>query len=179
MDGRFALVTEQYPAGVELRGYAVRYRYLALPALSEAALYPDAQVFPGVELAACEIVTPVVAARDILYHPPSGWVHLRLWLRKFEEVSEAPELSALVQAGDGQIWGRSLQRAGDVLSVYPPTMWQPNEFVRVELDVNLNPLAQPGAYSVKIEAKGEPGVPLRNRPTRIRHSTRQEAQITN
>ena len=159
LDGRFALVTEQYPAGVELRGYAVRYRYPALPALSEAALYPDAQLFPGVQLAACEIVTPVVAARDILYHPPSGWVHLRLWLRKYEEISEAPELYALVQAGDGQIWGRSLQRAGDVLSVYPPTIWQPDEFVRVELDVNLNPLAQPGAYNVKVEAQGQPGVP--------------------
>ena len=159
LDGRFPLVTEQYPAGVELRGYAVRYRYPALPALSEAALYPDAQLFPGVHLVACEIVTPVVAARDTLYHPPSGWVHLRLWLRKYEEVSLAPELYALVQAGDGQIWGRSLQRAGDVLSVYPPTMWQPNEFVRVELDVNLNPLAQPGPYNVKVEAQGQPGVP--------------------
>jgi len=159
LDGRFALVTEQYPAGVELRGYAVRHRYSALPALSDTALYPDAQVFPGVELAACEIVTPVVAARDVLYHPPSGWVHMRLWLRKYEEVSEAPALFALVQAGDGQIWGRSLHRAGDVLSVYPPTMWQPNEFVRVELDVNLNPLAPPGAYNVKVEAEGQPGVP--------------------
>ena len=159
LDGRFPLVTEQYPAGVELRGYAVRYRYSALPALSEAALYPDTQVFPGAELAACEIVTPVVAARDILYHPPSGWVHLRLWLRAYEEVSEAPALYALVQAGDGQIWGRSLQRAGDVLSVFPPALWQPNEFVRVELDVNLNPLAQPGPYNVKVEAQGQPGVP--------------------
>ncbi len=159
LDRNFALITEQYPAGVEMRGYAVRHRYSALPALSDTALYPDAQVFPGVELAACEIVTPVVAARDILYHPPSGWVHLRLWLRKYEEVSEVPALFALVQAGDGQIWGRSLERAGDVLSVYPPTTWQPNEIVRVELDVNLNPLAPPGAYNVKFEAEGQPGVP--------------------
>ena len=158
LDGKFPLVTEQYPAGVEMRGYAVRYRYQALPALSEAAGHPQAQLFPGLELTACEVTTPVVAARDIIYHPPSGWVHLRLWMRKSEEVSEVPPLFALVQAGDGQIWGRSLERAGDVLSVYPPTMWQPDEFVRVELDVNLNPLAQPGAYNVKIEAEGQPGV---------------------
>ena len=159
LDGEFALVTEQYPAGVELRGYAVRHRFPALPALSETTLYPDAQLFPGVELAACEIITPVVAARDVLYHPPSGWVHLRLWLRTYEGVSEAPALFALIQSNDGQIWGRSLQRAGDVLSVYPPTMWQPNEFVRVELDVNLNPLAPSGVYNVKVEAEGEPGIP--------------------
>ena len=159
LDGKYPLVTEQYPAGVEMRGYAIRYRFPALPALSEAALYPDAPLFPGVNLAACEIVTPVVAARDILYHPPSGWVHLRLWLSKNEEVNQAPALFALVQAEDGQIWGRSLQRAGDVLSVYPPTIWQLNEYVRIELDVNLNPLAAPGAYNVKVEAEGEPGVP--------------------
>ena len=159
LDGRFPLVTEQYPAGVEMRGYAVRYRYQALPALPETAVHPQARLFPGVELTACEITTPVVAARDIIYHPPSGWVHLRLWMRKSEEVSEVPPLFALVQAGDGQTWGRSLERAGDVLSVYPPTMWQPDEFVRVELDVNLNPLAQPGLYNVKIEAEGQPGVP--------------------
>ncbi|MDE0197086.1 MAG: hypothetical protein OXK78_02765, partial [Caldilineaceae bacterium] len=159
LDGRFPLVTMQYPAGVEMRGYAVRYRYQTLPQLPETAVHPQAQLFPGVELAACEIITPVVPARDVLYHPPSGWVHLRLWMRKSEEVSEAPPLFALVQADDGQIWGRSLERAGDVLSVYPPTTWQPNEFIRVELDVNLNPLAQPGAYNVKVEAEGQPGVP--------------------
>ena len=159
LDSNFALITEQYPAGVELRGYAVRYRYPTLPPLPETAVYPDAQLFPGVELAACEIITPVVPARDVLYHPPSGWVHLRLWLRAFDVISEAPELFALAQADNGQVWGRSLQRAGDVLTVYPPTMWQPGEFVRVELDVNLNPLAPPGTYNVKVEAAGEPGVP--------------------
>ena len=159
LDGKFPIVTKQYPAGVEIRGYAVRYRYSTLPALSENAVHPQAQLFPGVELAACEIVTPVVAARDDLYHPPSGWVHLRMWLRTYEEVSEAPPFFALVQSHDGQIWGRSLEHAGDVLSVYPPTMWQPNEFVRVELDVNINPVAPPGMYNVKAEAEGEPGVP--------------------
>ena len=159
LDSNFALITEQYPAGVELRGYAVRYRYPTLPALPETAAYPDAQLFPGVELAACEIITPVVSARDVLYHPPSGWVHLRLWLRAVDIVSEAPAIFALVQAGDGQIWGRSLERAGDVLTVYPPTKWQPGEFVRVELDVNLNPVAPPGMYNVKAEADGQAGVP--------------------
>ena len=31
LDSNFALITEQYPAGVELRGYAVRYIYPTLP----------------------------------------------------------------------------------------------------------------------------------------------------
>ena len=159
LDANFPLITEQYPTGIHLRGYAFRYRYPTLPALADTAIYPDAQIFPGVELAACEITTPVVAARDVVYHPPSGWVHLRLWLRAYDVVGEELTIYALVQANDGQVWGRSMERAGDVLAVYPPTMWQPDEFVRVELDVNLNPLALPGVYNVKVEAAGQAGVP--------------------
>ena len=45
LDSNFALITEQYPAGVELRGYAVSYKYPTLPALPETAVYPDAQLF--------------------------------------------------------------------------------------------------------------------------------------
>ena len=176
LDANFPLITEQYPAGVDLRGYAVRYRYPTLPALPDMAVYPldkarphgegalaalsnAAPIFPGVELAACEIITPVVAARDFLYHPPGGWVHLRLWLRAYDVVEEEPTILALVQSGDGNVWGRSLERAGDVLAVYPPTIWKLDEIVRVELDVNLNPLARPGFYNVTVEAAGEAGVP--------------------
>ena len=159
LDANFPLITEQYPAGIDLRGYAARYRYPTLPPLPDAAVYPAAQIFPGIELAACELTSPVVAAHDVLYHPPSGWVHLRLWLRANVAVEKEPTIFALVQSDDGQVWGRSLERAGDVLAVYPPTMWQPDEFVRVELDVNLNPLAPPGLYNVKAEAAGEVGVP--------------------
>ena len=121
----------------------------------DTAVYPAAQLFPGVEMAACEIITPVVAARDIIYHPPSGWVHLRLWLRSSGDVDGEPAISALVVSEDGHVWGRSLQRAGDVLDVYPATRWQPGEFVRAELDVNLNPLALPGAYNVLVGAGGD------------------------
>lgn len=159
LDANFALVTEQYPTGIDVRGYAIRHRYPGLPALNSTAVYPGAQISPGIELAACEITTPVVAARDAIFHPPSGWVHLRLWLRANEVVEEGPEIFALVQSDDGQVWGRSLERAGDVLADYPPTMWQVGEFVRVELDVNLNPAALPGMYTVKAEAAGESGIP--------------------
>ena len=159
LDAKFPLITEQYPTGIGLRGYAVRHRYPTLPTLSDTAVVTNAQLFPGIELAACEITTPVVAARDVVYHPPSGWVHVRIWLRANEAIKEEPTVFSIIQSDDGSVWGRSLERAGDVLAVYPPTMWQPGEFVRVELDVNLNPLTSPGFYNVKVEAAGEIGVP--------------------
>ena len=159
MDANYPLITEQYPTGIHLRGYAVRHRYQELPELSDTTIFPNAQLFPGIELAACEIVTPVVAARDVIYHPPSGWVHLRIWLRAVRAIGEEPTILALIQSDDGNVWGRSLDRSGDVLAVYPPALWQPGELVRVELDVNLNPLTRPGSYNVKVEAAGEIGVP--------------------
>ncbi len=159
LDANFPLITEQYPTGIGLRGYALRHRYPTLPTLSDTAILPNAQLFPGIELAACEITTPVVAARDVVYHPPSGWVHLRVWLRANRAIEEEPTVFSIIQSDDGSVWGRSLERAGDVLAVYPPPMWQPGEFVRVELDVNLNPLTSPGSYNVKVEAAGEIGVP--------------------
>lgn len=159
MDANYPLITEQYPTGIHVRGYAVRHRYQELPELSDTTIFPNTQLFPGIELAACEIVTPVVAARDEIYHPPSGWVHLRFWLRAIQAVGEEPTIFALIQSDDGNVWGRSLERAGDVLAVYPPVLWQPGEYVRVELDVNLNPLTPPGSYNVKVEAADEIGVP--------------------
>lgn len=159
MDANYPLITEQYPTGIHVRGYAVRHRYQELPELSDRTVFPNAQLFPGIELAACEIVTPVVAARDVIYHPPSGWVHVRFWLRAIKAIGEEPTIFALIQSDDGNVWGRSLERSGDVLAVYPPALWQPGELVRVELDVNLNPLTRPGSYNVKVEAAGEFGVP--------------------
>ena len=79
LNANFPLVTEQYPAGVKLTGHALRYRYDSLPALGDAAIYPAAELAPGLTLAACEILTPQLAATDDAMHPPSGWVHVRLW----------------------------------------------------------------------------------------------------
>ena len=43
------------------------------------ACSPNTELVPGMTLAACEITTPTIAAADECLHPPSGWVHVRLW----------------------------------------------------------------------------------------------------
>ncbi|MCB0183083.1 MAG: glycosyltransferase family 39 protein, partial [Caldilineaceae bacterium] len=76
---RFPLVTELYPTGIKLSGFALQSQFVDLPPLGDDAFLPATELAPGVELAACEVLTPIVAAHETIMHPPSGWVHVRLW----------------------------------------------------------------------------------------------------
>lgn len=149
LDETYPLVTEQHPAGVDLRGYALHSRYDALPELSDQARYPQAELVPGLVLAACEIVTPVVDARDVAMHPPSGWVHVRIWWQAQVAVEEAYQSTARVVDAKG-VWGERLSRADEILDRYPTNDWTPGQFVREELDVNLNPRTAAGAYPLVV-----------------------------
>ncbi len=51
---RYPLITEAYPAGIKLTGYALKSRYEALPPLGPNALFPNVEAAPGLTLAACE-----------------------------------------------------------------------------------------------------------------------------
>jgi hypothetical protein len=148
------VITELYPAGLKLSGYMLQSRYAELPALSPAAVYPDAELQPGLRLAACEVLTPAVAARDDAMHPPSGWVHLRLWWL----ATDAPVADAVATAqviGPEGVWGDRLHRPTDALRMVPPSTWQEGEYVRDELDINLNPLTPAGEYPVIVGAAAE------------------------
>ncbi|MBX3054344.1 MAG: glycosyltransferase family 39 protein [Caldilineaceae bacterium] len=150
----YPLVTEQFPAGIKLSGYALHTRYAELPPLAATAVYPRAEVAPSIQLTACEIVTPRVAAGDIRMHPPSGWVHIRLWLRASAPVAENYPLFARVVGGDGTggdgVWGELLPRPDSSLERFPTSLWQPGEWMRVEGDINLNPATPPGPYRVVV-----------------------------
>ena len=145
----FPLITEQYPAGLKLSGYMLQSQFAELPTLSPAAVYPDAELQPGLRLAACEITTPVVAAQDDAMHPPSGWVHVRLWW-----VATAPLMTDYVATaqviGPEGVWGDRLHRPTEALRVHPTSTWPLDVWMRDELDINLNPVTPPGDYPVII-----------------------------
>ncbi|MBI3960988.1 MAG: glycosyltransferase family 39 protein [Chloroflexi bacterium] len=149
LDDHYPLVTEQYPAGIKLRGYALRTRYTDLPPLAENALYPGVEVAPAIQLTACEVVTPRVAARDVRMHPPSGWVHLRLWLRATGPVRADYQPSARIVDAQG-VWGELLPLSNGALERFPTTSWTTGELMRVEMDVNLNPETPPGSYEAVV-----------------------------
>ncbi len=152
----FPIITEQYPAGVQVIGYALRHRYEQLPTLSAAASYLDAELAPNLRLAACEVLTPALAARDERLHPPSGWVHIRLWWQATGAVDQA-YMPSVQMIGPEGVWGERLYREGEPLRKDPPTRWPVGSIVRDEVDVNLNPVTPPGDYPILVGLRDEAG----------------------
>jgi 4-amino-4-deoxy-L-arabinose transferase-like glycosyltransferase len=158
LNRNFPIITEQYPAGIKLTGYILQGRMAQLPPLGPQARYLDAELQPGLTLAACEITTPSVAARDELMHPPSGWVHVRLWWHATTPLTTDYISTAKVVGPEG-VWGDKLARTTESLRMWPTSTWTPGEFVRDEADINLNPVTPANTYSVVIgvaDASGQP-----------------------
>jgi hypothetical protein len=156
LNEHFPLVTEQYPTGIKLTGYAMQHRFAALPALGSQAVYPEVELAPGLILAACEMTTPVVGATDERLHPPSGWAHVRLWWQPTAPL--ATDYIPTVQVvGPEGVWGERLYRDGEVMRREPTSTWAPGGFVREEIDVNLNPVTPAGEYPVVVGLRDAAG----------------------
>ena len=164
LNQHFPLVTELYPSGIKLSGYALQSRFSVLPRLSPAAVYPAAEVVPGLQLAACEILTPQVAAQDDQMHPPSGWVHVRLWWRATGPLTDDYIATADVVGPEGA-WGVRLYRANEALRRWPTSSWQMGEIVRDEIDINLNPITPARDYPVMIGVMDSAGQPTGQQTT--------------
>jgi hypothetical protein len=156
LGGRHAIITEQYPAGVKLTGYALQSWFDALPPLAETAVRPQAELAPGVVLAACEILTPRLSATDDFLHPPSGWVHVRLWWQAAGPVT-ADYMATVQMVGPEGVWGDRLYRDNEALRRWPSSAWQPGPYLRDEVDVNLNPVTPPGRYPVVVGLRAADG----------------------
>jgi hypothetical protein len=145
----FPIITELYPAGIKLTGYILQDHVSQLPPLGPYATRPNAELQAGLFLAACEITTPVVAAKDEFLHPPSGWVHVRLWWHPTSPHAADYHSTAQVVGPEG-VWGDKLPRETETLHLYPTSQWMPGDYVREETDINLNPLTPPGVYPILI-----------------------------
>ncbi len=149
LQARFPLVTELYPTGIKLSGFALQSQFDRLPPLSDGVHLPAATLAPGLELAACELLTPVVAAQETMMHPPSGWVHVRLWWRAVGPIGDDYIASAEVVGPEGA-WGVRLYRENEALRRWPTRGWQPGTIMRDEVDINLNPVTPARTYPVRI-----------------------------
>ncbi|MCS6825690.1 MAG: hypothetical protein NZ553_03665, partial [Caldilinea sp.] len=152
----FPIITEQYPAGVQVIGYALRHRYEKLPELDAAASYLNAELAPNLRLMACEALPLALAARDERLHPPSAWVHVRLWWQATGVIDQA-YMPSVQMVGPEGVWGERLYRNEEPLRRDPPTQWPIGVIVRDEVDVNLNPVTPPGEYPIQIGVRDAAG----------------------
>ena len=141
---RYPLVTELYPPGLILKGYAPGYQLTARPARARAV---EIDFAAGLRLVGYELAQRRLSAQDALFHPPSNWIHLTLY---WTGSAVGPDVVPYAHLLDdqGQVWGASLERAGDALRLYPPSRWTAGQVIRQDLDVNLNPAAPSGRYQL-------------------------------
>ncbi|MEZ4618094.1 MAG: glycosyltransferase family 39 protein [Caldilineaceae bacterium] len=158
LQARYPLVTELYPAGIKLSGFALQSQFEQLPALAANAITPAATLVPGLALAACEVMTPVVSARDEIMHPPSGWVHVRLWWRATGSIDDDYIATAEVVGPEGA-WGVRLYRENEALRRWPTSSWPPDLLVRDEIDINLNPVTPARTFPIFIGLMDSSGQP--------------------
>ena len=159
LNQNYPLVTEQYPSGVKLTGHALTSFFASLPQLAPNAVQPQAELVSGLTLAACEIITPKMQASDDQMHPPSGWVHMRLWWQKTGDISD-DYIATVQMIGPEGVWGDRLYRANEALRRWPTRTWSDSQYVRDEIDVNLNPITPAGDYPIIVGLLDGAGQPV-------------------
>ncbi len=153
----FPIVTEQYPRGVEVKGYATQYRLREVPSTAYAvqALYGGKMRLVGYELDG-----EAFSATDETYHPPSGWIHLTLYWQPLMPLSENYVAAVYLIDDAHQIWGGALERSTGTMRFYPPTAWQVGGVVRDDYDINLNPVTPEGIYHLEVSLLSSAGEQL-------------------
>lgn len=147
---RYPLVTELYPPGISLKGYAPGYQLDNLP---PEATPTNISFSNGMQVAGYQ-AEAVVSATDDLFHPPSGWLHVTLYWRAARPI-EAGAVPVMQLVGPEGVWGVSLDRPTDALKLFPPLRWPVGgSFIRQDIDVNLNPATPPGYYQLVVSLAG-------------------------
>jgi hypothetical protein len=148
---RYPLITEVFPAGIAVHAFAQRYRSPG-PAEVPAGVPLVNEDFGNLRLLGCMTQPVSLKARDDLYHPPSGWVHVTTYWTVIAPLGEDVYPQVRLEDPAGQVWGVHLERAGDAIHVWPTSRWQPGDIIRADYDVNLNPTTPAGKHRVVISA---------------------------
>lgn len=149
---RAATITEVFPASLQITGYDFTPTADRLP---PEATFRDESV--GDLLRLHGVVQPVRrgSPTDTRLHPPSRWIALTLYWEALAPL-EGVQLQLRLTKEDGQTWGLALERANDLLRRVPLASWQVGAIYEVDYDINLNPAAPPGNYTLEaIITQGE------------------------
>jgi hypothetical protein len=160
---RYAWTHRQYPNNGFLRvmGYATQWRHTALPA---SATPYTARFANGLELVGARVNPTTLAPTDKISHPPSNWIHVVTYWRRWKPF-EAPHVRPflrLIGNADAGEWGGELSYVPNVFEYDPPGKWDDGTLVEYHFDVNLNPITPAGEYTLVIglEADDKSRTPL-------------------
>lgn len=156
LDERYPVVSEAYPQGIMVRGYAQQYRFAALPLGAQplAVVYAN-----GLRLVGYAMPQAPLPTRDVWLHPPSSWAHITLYWSPTQLLPDTLRIECVLEDEAGHVWGEALPRTNDVLAFYPLNQWQVGEVVRQDVEVNINPAVAPGTYKLVVRvypAEGQP-----------------------
>lgn len=144
---RYPVITEVFPNGVDIRGYATRYRFTTLP---ESATPLDIVYPNGLALVGYRTPQLDLPSHDLWLHPPSVWVPVTLYWSPARPLPGDVLISVRLEDERGNAWGVELPRQDDLRAFYPPLQWQDGEIVRWDLDINVNAQVLPGEYKVVV-----------------------------
>jgi mannosyltransferase len=145
LETHYPEVTEVYPSGVLVKGFAATYRTPTLPAYATPLTINYSN---GLTLVGYRVPVTQLPVNDIWLHPPSTWVHATLYWSVAQPLSEDIRVAVTLEDEAGNVWGGDLPRSNDLRAFYPPLHWQPGEIIRQDFDVNTNPALAPGEYKV-------------------------------
>jgi hypothetical protein len=144
---RGPIVTEQYPVGMSIKAFAMKYRLSGLPG---RALPTHVRFGSRLSLIGFEMDQWHLRPDSERLHPPSNWIHLTLYWQVGEPLGEGFDTAVEMTDDSGGVWGGKLQQAHNVLRFYPPTEWRPGEVIRDDYDLNLNPATPDGTYHIRV-----------------------------
>lgn len=141
----YPTITEVFPSGIDVRGYATRYRLSSLPSTASPldVTYPNGLTLVGYRLSQLEF-----PSRDRWLHPPSTWVPIALYWSVEEGLESDVQINLVLEDEPGNVWGGTIMRETDVRAFYPPREWMPGDIVRWDFDINANAQIPAGEYKV-------------------------------
>jgi hypothetical protein len=103
----------------------------------------------GMELVGYSVDNTRLKPTDNISHPPSNWIHVITYWRRWKAIDPAGAQPALrLTSSDGE-WGGELLRRPNVFDFDPPEKWNDGDIVEAHYDVNLNPVTPAGNYTLE------------------------------
>jgi hypothetical protein len=155
---RYPLATEQFPFSITMKRFVTQPILKGMPPTANKL---GSSFGDSIRLLGYEIDSQKLKATDAWFHPPSNWIHVTLYWSVTGTPKEEFALQVTADDEAGKVWGGKLDRGGSLRSFYPMRSWQPNQIMREDIDLNLNPETPKGEYKIVVRLLAPDGSALR------------------